>query len=234
MEGNMNGAGRFFIGVLGGLAASTSKVLALDVERLGHLVETGNFENMSDLLGTIYIVTPILMFLGGLVAWASAENHRMKLLAIGCAAPAMIAPWTTVKAEPLQIGFMPEMVTSAYAQTQVETKQTGTYVKGLRALFGLERPGDNRYWVVVGSRKDLGEARKYASEINAIDPSMKAFVGEKRPGNDMYPIIVGGPEAFYPLDKANQLKDRAMKISIVPEDAHLSNYVTPLPRPQAR
>ena len=230
----MNGAGRFFIGVLGGLAASASKVLALDVERLGRLVETGNFENMSDLLGTIYIVTPILMFLGGLIAWASAENHRMKLLAIGCAAPAMIAPWTAAKLDPMKTSFLPEMVSSAYAQTKPDTRQSGTYVTGLKALLGLENPRNNRYWVIVGSRTDLAEARKYAAQINAIDPNMKAFVGEKRPGNDFYPIIVGGPEAFYPLDKANELKDRATKISIVPDNAYLSNYVTPLPRPVAR
>lgn len=85
---------RILIGGLGGLTASLSKILALDATRLGSLFNSGSLTEMNELLASVYVFTPILILLGAIVGWASGETHRVKLLAIGCAAPALLAPWT--------------------------------------------------------------------------------------------------------------------------------------------
>ena len=85
----MNTLVRIFAGLAGGLAAAASKILALDVPQLAQFTSTGRLDEMDELRVTIFIFTPILMFLGAIIAWASQENNRMKLLALGAAAPAL-------------------------------------------------------------------------------------------------------------------------------------------------
>ncbi|PCI01605.1 MAG: hypothetical protein COB76_00965 [Alphaproteobacteria bacterium] len=224
----MSGLSRIFVGILGGFAASSSKVLALDIERLGRFVETGNLNDMHELKVAIYIFTPLLMLLGGLVAWASGEEQRMKLLAIGCAAPALLAPWTVGDinkgaARGEQYSQF-SVVTQAYADEFGGNPNQSTFLKGLNALLGLSDINEQKYWVIVGSRKDNQEAEQFAFEINKVDPKIKAFVGKQRAGNEYFPIIVGGKNAYYPLDKAIELRKNAISIPIIPEDSYLSDF----------
>ena len=231
----MLGFTRFMIGAAGGLVASASKILAIDIEKLQRFVDTGHLAEIGELKVTIYIFTPILMLLGALVAWASDEKHRMKLLAIGCAAPALIAPWTggnlagprAAGAGTTQGAF--QLISPAHAQDRAAGGTS--YLTGIKVLLGLENLEDKRYWVIVGSRQDLAEAKAYAAEINRIDPSLQAFVSDRRPGNPNYPIIVGGPDAYLPLDEARKLQAKAQRVSIIPDDTFMSNYKAYKPRP---
>lgn len=222
----MSGFSRAIVGILGGFAASTSKVLALDVERLGRFVETGNLDDMTELRVTIFIFTPLLMLLGGIVAWASGEEQRMKLLAIGCAAPALLAPWTVGEIDkgPLSQQTSFSIITPAYAQEVDQSADTSTFSKGLKALFGLSNIEEQNYWVIVGSTEDKVAAESYASEINKIDPDLEAFVGKQKPGNNYYPVIIGGTDAYSPFAEASALRDKATSIPIISQDSYLSDY----------
>src|SRR5438552_3264601 len=115
----MNGFARLGIGMAGGLAAAASKVLALDISRLNQVIDQGSIAGLSDLRVTLFIFAPILIFLGGLIAWATDESNRMKLLAIGCAAPALIAPWTSGDLKPRDASTVGlSLASTAFAQAQ--------------------------------------------------------------------------------------------------------------------
>ncbi len=224
---------RFLIGVVGGLVAAISKILAIDIQQLGQFVSSGDFSELNELKVTIFIFTPILGLIGGVVAWATDENIRWKLLAIGCSAPALIAPWTSgnIQAAKVVWDMQPSFISVASAEPLNADAQQSSFFVGLRALFGLESPENNRYWVIVGSKRNLDDAKLYAAAINNSSPELNAFVGRRKPGNEFYPIIVGGTEAFLPIQEANELKRRAEENEIIPNDAFLSNYAGRLPRP---
>ncbi|MCV6546337.1 MAG: hypothetical protein OIF56_03465 [Cohaesibacter sp.] len=232
----MSAITRVLAGALGGLIATASKILAMDIGQLDAFLMSGDFEAASQLRVTLYIICPILVFLGAALAWASRETKPMTLLSIGCAAPALIAPWTTgnLAGQPSggQAWNGPAIVSSAYAQESADqiTQDTGK-VSAFQYLFGLKDESDLRYWVIVGSYKDLQKAYDYRDVLNEADPTIKAFVGKQKPGNPYYPIIVGGEQAFLPIDEAKALKEKAQTIPIVPGDVYLSNYAGRLPQP---
>lgn len=216
---------RFILGCLGGLAAALSKVLALDTERLAVLFYAADATAVNDLRVTIFIFTPILMFLGGIVGAVSGETHRMKLLAIGCSAPALLAPWTTGElssaARPLvaSIGITP-----AFAQVEQVRQPSNDFATGLAVLLGITSVEDQRYWVIVGSEPKLDQAKALAAAINATAPQLEAFVGSRMPGNENYAVIVGGTDAYLPYAAAESLRKQAVSLPIIPSDAYLSSF----------
>ncbi len=227
----MNSISRVTIGIVGGLVAASSKILALDAEKLAVLFEQGNIDEINSLKVTIFVVTPILLFLGGVIAWATSEESRIKLLAIGCAAPAIIAPWTaqapfdvTAAVSSAHFG----LTSTAYAQNTAQRSSSRT-VTGLKVLFGIADPNAQKYWVIVGSHANLKQAEKQAKVLNAADPGLRAFVGQREPGNTKYPVIIGGPNGYLPLAAANKLKARAMISPLVSRPPNLSSYPGRLP-----
>lgn len=91
----MSNIERIIIGVLGGLSAVLVKFLGQDFSTI-----QSNWMNLAPEQLVYYevgyiILTPILMFLGAVIAWASTdETKRLKLIAIAVAAPAMITTWS--------------------------------------------------------------------------------------------------------------------------------------------
>lgn len=229
----MLGIVRFFVGVAGGFAAAASKVLAIDAGQLAKFLDHGNVAATDELRVTIFVATPILMVLGGLIAWATSEDNRLKLLAIGCAAPALVAPWTTHPPANLVGALLsPMSVSLAYAQdTTPATDGTPTVVTGLKVLLGISAPQSQNYWVIVGSDVDPSKATAFADAINAAKPDLQAFVGNRQPDNPNYPVIVGGPSGYRPLSDAQVLLRKATNLNIVPGDAYLSSYPNRLPSP---
>lgn len=232
----MSGLNRFAIGALGGFVAATSKVLALDAGRLAQLFSEGQADEIAALKATIFITSPLLILLGGIVGWATSERVPMKLLAIGCSAPALVAPWTTgnVNSSPPRQAFfeVPALVSTAFAQDTKQAAPGNAIGTGLKVLFGLESPQTQKYWVVASSHKSEAEAQAYADQINRIEPSLQAFVGKRVPGNDFYPVLVGGPDGYLPLAQANALLEKAKALPIVPGSAYLSAYADRLPASQ--
>ncbi len=216
---------RFLLGSLGGLAAALFKVLALDTERLAVLFYSADATAVNDLRVTIFIFTPILMFLGGIVGWVSGESHRMKLLAIGCSAPALLAPWTTGQLDSAGGRLVASIgITPAYAQAEKSLPQSNNFATGLSVLLGLTAVEDQRYWVIVGSEPNLDQAKAFADQINAAAPQLDAFVGSKMPGNGNYAVIVGGTNAYLPFSAAEALRKQAVNLPIIRSDAYLSSY----------
>jgi len=200
----MTGVSRIFAGILGGFAASLSKILALDVNHIAEFLfkNTGDIETYNQIIVNAYVFTPVLMALGGIIAWASQEDNRMKALAIGCAAPALMAPWTNGNLNAIDIASS-AFVAPAYAESGTNQQQ-GTFEVYSRGI-------------------------SFAQTLNQIAPSINAFVGQRQPGNNLYPVIVGGTGGYLSFAEAVKLKDRALQISIVPPDAYLSNFAARLP-----
>mgnify|MGYP001812274040 FL=1 len=91
----MSNIERIIIGLLGGFSAVLVKFLGQDYTTIH-----SNWMNLTPEQLIFYevgyiILTPILMFLGAVIAWAATdETKRLKLIAIAVAAPAMITTWS--------------------------------------------------------------------------------------------------------------------------------------------
>jgi hypothetical protein len=231
---------QILIGALGGLAAVCAKFLGQDYQTTLVLVVENNSTEIFQIGVGYAIVTPILMFLGGLLGWASRETQPLKLIAIGVAAPGLITTWSGTSdisklstGEPKRAGIfeMLSPVTPALAQefAQVETtppiaiqSEGKVLQRGLQTFFNLTP--EPKFWVIVGSFTDREQASALAGRINAEAPQMDAFVGLRQPGNPYYPVIVGD---YQTAEVANQLKEQAVKLQSVRAqggEAYLSSF----------
>jgi SPOR domain len=217
------------LGGLGGLAAICVKYIGQDHNVVMDWIDTGDPRLHKLLIGYL-ILTPILIFLGGLVTWVSDETNHLKLLAMGVAAPALITTWaggaTPGSASPHgnepghAYFFKMAPVAPAHANEQsIQIAQADTIKQGLELFFGVGKI-EPRYWVIVGSHREKGDAEAQAAAINVERPTLHAFVGKRQPGNDDYPVIIG---EYVNLAEANRLREVARELSAV-KDSHLSAY----------
>lgn len=219
------------IGALGGLSAVCVKFLGQDYTML---IEQG--VNLSAdqwfafKVGYI-ILTPILIFLGAVLAWVSEESSRVKLLAIAIAAPAMVTTWSGgIKSnEPTSMASF-SIISSAHAvemdknnyslkivdpMTRSTMSWWDTSVSGVKMFFGYDKEIKS-YYVVAGSFKDRESAKKHSKNINEKDATYRAYVGAKTQ-NGYYPVLLG--EAVT-LSKANALKQKIVGNRVI-LDAYL-------------
>lgn len=231
-EAYMSMISRIFIGALGGLAAWLSKLLALDADALSQLVRHELWLQADEMKVSVFIILPVLVFLGALIAGLTDENLRLKLFAIGVSAPAIIAPWTAKSVLPGFAELEALGVTAAYAQTVDQRQQQRGIVDGVKILFGftpIPRPEEQKYWVIASSHADLDEAFRAAAEINARDPELDAFVGNRMPDNPLYPVIVGGKDGYQSVDQAKLLQEQADKLGLTKQGSYLSSYAERFP-----
>lgn len=228
---------RIVIGALGGLAAVCTKFLGQDYDSVLVLVVENNWPEINQVIVGYVIVTPILMFLGGLLGWASRETQPIKLIAIGVAAPGLITTWSGTSditklpsGEPTRADMFEMLSPVTPALAQVGNGDKGPDLKirpqvlqrGLQTFFNIAP--EPRFWVIVGSFRDRDEAEAYARRIDAEAPDLGVFVGLRQPDNPYYPVIVGD---YLPADAAEDLKERAEKLDAVQDtgrDAYLSSY----------
>ncbi len=227
----MNPWTRACIGALGGFAAWLSKLLALDAATLNQFVEQQLWLQAADLKVSVFIILPVLVFLGAVIAWLTEESLRIKLFAIGVSAPAIIAPWTA-KSTMNDIALLESiaLVQPAYAQTK-DARQQGV-VDGLKVLLGITEipdPKEERYWVIVGAFSDLDQAYLLANEINRAHPDLAAFVGSRMPGNPLFPVIVGGKDGYMTLANAQKLQQHVNDLGLSKGGAYLSAYAERVP-----
>ena len=242
--------GRIVIGALGGFAALCTKFLAHDQTLFNEYLDSSNMQALWGLAIAYLIVGLIVMFLGGLLAWATEdERSHMKLLAIGVAAPALVTTWagaaapdrarppvhaviqTAPAALPAAAGWL--FISPAMAADGTAAPGTGVSIKqGLRSFFGL-RPDDDpsdvrvpaappaqRYWVAVGSFDNHQSAAVLANRLNGLDPALHAFVGKPRPNSATVPVIVGD---YAGVDQANALLQKVQREAGV-SDGFLDPY----------
>ncbi len=250
---------RVFIGAAGGLAAVAVKFLGQDFDFLVDNISGITLEKQSSLIFGYAVITPILMFLGALCAWASEEPKRLRLLALSVSAPALITTWSggnkDVNNRPTDLSRLgyayvevaqATLISNAIAQSttsgrraanpsiegvgaaggyppidssELESpKTTAQKIKeGVKLFFGYGRV-PAKYWVVVGSFKDLRRAHRLVEKINKEDDGLNAFVGFRQLPNPYYPVIVGRPST---LSDAKALLDRAKATTVV-DDGFLS------------
>ncbi|MDD5723330.1 MAG: SPOR domain-containing protein [Syntrophales bacterium] len=227
---------RIVLGALGGLAAVCVKFLGQDYGAIISGLSNLSADQILEYKIAYLILTPILMFLGGLIAFCSEENKRLKVLALAISAPALITTWAGGDKGDLYAGISAHLMPAAYAQErdeqssekqrlqlktpeQLSEKTAFDRIKGGVGLFFGYGKEEKKYWVVVGSFKDRSAAQGYADEINKKNPSLGAWTGAKSPPpNEYYPVIVGG---YLPLGEASLLKERVIAEHIA-EDAYLS------------
>jgi hypothetical protein len=115
----MSNIERIIIGLLGGFSAVLVKFLGQDFSTIHN-----NWMNLPPEQLVYYevgyiILTPILMFLGAVIAWASTdETKRLKLMAIAVAAPAIITTWSGGN----KYHSDPEIGSAIYNATPVESR----------------------------------------------------------------------------------------------------------------
>jgi hypothetical protein len=228
----MSNTEKIFIGVLGGFAAVLVKFLGQDYTNV--VLNASNLDPDQLLSYKIGygLLTPILMFLGGFIAWISEETKRMKLAALAIAAPAIITTWSGGVKPDITSASMDLLVSSAYAQLSESATSSRVLIKpevepekpviekikdGVGIFFGYGKQ-PKRYWVIVGSYKDRDAAQQFADKINTENNTLNAWVGVRVPPNEYYPVIVGNYMLF---SEANALKDRALATESI-NDAYLS------------
>ncbi len=224
---------KVLIGAIGGLSAVCVKFLGQDyniiVENIANLTAS---QMLSYKIGYI-ILTPILMFLGGALASVIEEKNKLKLFAIGVAAPALITTWSGGNKNELNLAGLPAgggVISAAYADTKPddtpwynftekdpdeidEKSMIGHALEGVKMFFGYgNKP--KKYWVVVGSYKNKRKAEKVVKKINRSKCELGAFVGKRLKQSGYYPVVVGD---YQTLDEARDTRDKALSLSIIDE-----------------
>lgn len=230
----MSNIERVVIGALGGLAAVMVKFLGQDYATVVAQAANLTADQIAAYKIGYGLLTPILMFLGGFVAWTSEERKRLKLVALAVAAPALITTWSG-GTKPDYMASTDLLIAPAYAQptggqalpapaptstrpATPEQKSVLDQVKeGIGVFFGYGKE-PKRYWVIVGSYQKRGDAQRFADKVNSEDRSLNAWVGVRVPPNDFYPVIVGG---YSTLSEAKALKEKALATDAVTQ-AYLS------------
>lgn len=220
------------LGALGGLSAVLVKFLGQDYGIVVSNASNLTADQMVNYQIAYGLLTPILMFLGGFVAWISDETNRMKIVALAIAAPAMVTTWSGGQKSDLQASLLLP-VSSAYAQgvdpakSGIPVEKPGTVTEqsawdriqgGVGVFFGYGKE-PKKYWVIVGSFKDRAQAQQFADKINAEDVTLNAWIGVKVPPNDYFPVIVG---TYSYLSEAKALQTKAVATRTI-TDAYLSS-----------
>lgn len=230
---------RIAVGGLGGFAAVLVKFLAQHEEKISSSFSNGQIGISSSIIAGLIIVGPILVFLGGLIGWASEETHRIKLLMLGVSAPALITTGLSGQPHmPLAEQAPADRITSLTMPSALQTAHASILpslhpefvplgvglgnldiLGGIKEILGVDSL-DTKYWVIAGSHLTLTEAKLQVQRINEEAPYLRAFVGKKRPGNNYYPVIVG---EFTKRSVAEETLAKAVGLNSVGK-AYLSDY----------
>lgn len=222
---------KLFIGAVGGLSATLVKFLGQDYATVVANVANLTADQVLEYKIAYGILTPILMFLGAVVAWVSEEEKRMKLIAVAIAAPALITTWSGGVKSDIVASMNLEVISSAYAEETVQSQQQEVITdeitekpiserikNSIGVFFGYGKE-PARYWVIVGSYENKEDAKKHTERINLENSDFNAWIGVKVPPNKYYPVIVGG---YNFLSEAKALKERAVALDAITE-AYLSS-----------
>lgn len=215
--------GRILWGILGGTTAVGSKFIGQDLYWLRVFLDTKAYDSIWG-LGVTYVITlVILAFIGAVVACASGENHRMKLLAMAISAPALITTWlggATADTRRFPKSFGDLLAPAAFAQDTSATKSDSGFLDGVKIFFGIGKD-ESRYRVVVGSFTNQTQAALFAEKVKREAPGLNVYVGERQPNNEYYPVVVGG---YLPYPEARRLRDDVSALPSVRDAAYLSPY----------
>jgi hypothetical protein len=161
---------RILIGMLGGVAALCTKFLAHDYSVLANYLSENRYVDALNLGIGYAILGPILVFLGGLLAWVNeGESNRMKLLAIGVAAPALIttAAGTGGAEGSNRTAFLAPFDELAISSAHAGSLDDGRFQiaqgigQGIKSFFGQAAP---QFIVYLHYRKDVPYSESFVQE----------------------------------------------------------------------
>lgn len=88
----------------------------------------------------------------------------------------------------------------------------------LRGLFGSR--SNRRYYVIVGSHRNIRKAQEQANRINTTQTKFRAYVYDRFGGNPYYAVVIG---AHLTLSKAKKLRSKAVRAGF-PKDTYYWAY----------
>ncbi|MEM9105924.1 MAG: hypothetical protein AAGC96_09720 [Pseudomonadota bacterium] len=174
------------VGGIGGLAAICTKYLGQDHQFVVSALAVDNTDAVVTMLIGYAIIGPILIFLGAVFGWASGEQNRIKLLALGISAPALVTTYaggqsmldTRATAEIRSIEAGPSHLTETSSPlrhlTPVTPVYAGVITSGLSLAPKHESTGD-------------------VHAISGVKDSVKLFfgVGKQQALQSHYRVIAG-------------------------------------------
>jgi len=236
---------RFLWGLTGGAASIAAKIYGEGAIGIAEIVRNAEYAEM---IGYCAVACALLFLGAVVGSAVRSENNPIKLIAIAAAAPALITTWSTggshtessiptLQRAPVAVvsaarvidfliapGFAQDPVMES-TQPVLTDASDGTSEKQNISLEGIRRgvglffgKTEKKYWVIVGSHRELSAAEAQAEEINMEDASLEAWVGVKVPPNDFYPVIVG---QYSEIKTARALEQRARRALAI-DDAYLS------------
>lgn len=209
---------KVFIGAMGGLSAVCVKFLGQDYTTMIEQGANLTADQWFAFKVGYGVLTPILIFLGAILAWVSEESSRVKLLAIALAAPAMITTWSGGAKSSNHVASLNfGIISNAHADEQREqgfllspvdpthrsnkSLWTAT-LDGVKIFFGYGKD-IKHYYVVAGSFKSREDALAHSNAINDRDSDYHAFVGA-RTANDYYPVLLGEADTLSNTEKVKR------------------------------
>jgi hypothetical protein len=127
---NLSATERVLLGGSAGAISVMCKFLAQDYNLL-KAAATLSPEQILNLQVGYAVLTPILMIMGGFIAWISQENNRMKLVALAISAPALFTTMAgggdriggATSSKAAGVGLLEYLVPTAHAQVSAATTE---------------------------------------------------------------------------------------------------------------
>lgn len=227
---------RLFAGGLGGLFAVITKYLGQDHRIVEDLIKAGTYLPLEDYVLAYAIFTPLLVILGAGVAWAADdEGSRMKLLALGVAAPALITTWSgasslgavgaATKARapaaivapaddpspPSALRLVSFHAVAADSGDEVwpEVQRESPLVRAFKRFFNIY---ETRYWVIVASLPTRESAALFADSIRRYPPTRQTYVGISGAWTGQWPVFAAPGET---LEAARRRLDAVRRVPAI-------------------
>ena len=187
------------VGGIGGLAAICTKYLGQDHQFVVSALAVDNTDAVLTMAIGYAIIGPILIFLGAVFGWASGEQNKIKLLALGISAPALVTTYAGG-----------ESMFETRATAQVQSIETATaFATGPDRLLGYLSPVTPvQAGVIVPGVSPLPQQHAAGDVfvVGGVKDSVKLFfgVGKNQALVTHYRVIAGS----YPSRQAAEKQAR--------------------------
>lgn len=152
------------VGGIGGLAAICTKYLGQDHHFVVSALAVDNTDAVLTMAIGYAIIGPILIFLGAVFGWASGEQNKIKLLALGISAPALVTTYaggqsmfdTRVAAEIRSIESAPSFASGSTSLLGQMSPVTPVHAGMVRSPSpALQADGAGTVWLAGGVKESV-------------------------------------------------------------------------------
>lgn len=191
----LSNTARTWWGVLGSLLAVLVKFHGQDLHWVHVHLDTHAYDRLMNLVIVYVLMLLILLPVGAIVAAASREHSRAKILMMAVAAPALVTTWAggdkTAKTFSLpQITELVWPIGTAYAADQSASPSGISLKDGFSQFFGFNKDS-GRYYVIAGPYKNENEASEAGKKLMQSRPSLSVFLGDSDKKTGAASLIIG-------------------------------------------